>query len=59
MAGTKTSENIKKVEPLFEAKNQQYELLNQRVKQRESIKDNKIEYVLEIRKALIQLKQLR
>jgi hypothetical protein len=42
MAGSKTTESIKKVEPLFEAKNREYEMLNMRAKERESIKDTKI-----------------
>ena len=59
MAGNKTSDNVQKIEPLFAAKNSNYEMLNSKVKEREVIKDAKISFVKKVQDILCQLKHIR
>ena len=59
MASSKSSDHVQKVEPLFAAKNANYDVLNSKVKEREVIKDAKIEFVQQIRMILCELKELR
>jgi len=47
------------VEPLFKSKKKNYDALNGKVKERERIKDVKVEYIKRIKDALGQLKLIR
>lgn len=47
------------MEPLFKSKKKNYDALNGKVKERERIKDVKVEYIKRIKDALGQLKLIR
>lgn len=47
------------MEPLFKEKNRNYEALSQKAKQRERVKDQKVEFIKRIKDALAQLKMIR
>ena len=48
-----------KVEPLFNSKKKNYEILNRKIKEREISKDKKIDYIKRIRNILEELKRTR
>ena len=56
--GTKTPEHVAKVEPLFNSKKKNYDILNRKIKEREISKDKKIDYIKRIRNILEELKRI-
>lgn len=57
--GAKSADHVQKVEPLFNAKKKNYDVLNRKVKEREVSKDKKIEYIKRIKTILQELKRTR
>ena len=46
--GAKSIEHVQKVEPLFNSKKKNYDVLNRKIKEREISKDKKIDYIQRI-----------
>lgn len=57
--GAKSPEHVAKVEPLFNSKKKNYDILNRRIKEREVSKDKKIEFIKRIKNILEELKRTR
>ena len=50
---------MQKVEPLFNSKKKNYDVLNKKIKEREISKDKKIDYIKRIKNILDELKRTR
>jgi hypothetical protein len=50
--GAKSSDHVQKVEPLFNSKKRNYDILNRKIKDRETSKDKKIDYIKRIKNIL-------
>ena len=50
--GAKSQDHVSKVEPLFNSKKKNYDVLNRKIKEREVSKDKKIEYIKKIKNIL-------
>jgi len=57
--GAKSPEHVSKVEPLFNSKKKNYDVLNKKIKERETSKDKKIDYIKRIKNILEELKRTR
>jgi hypothetical protein len=57
--GAKSPDHVQKVEPLFNSKKKNYDVLNRKIKERECSKDKKIEYIKRIKNILEELKRTR
>lgn len=57
--GAKSQEHVSKVEPLFNSKKKNYEILNRKIKEKEISKDKKIEFIKRIKYILEELKRTR
>jgi flagellin-specific chaperone FliS len=57
--GAKSPDHVQKVEPLFNSKKKNYDVLNKKIKEREISKDKKIEYIKRIKNILEELKRTR
>lgn len=57
--GAKSPDHVSKVEPLFNSKKKNYDVLNKKIKERETSKDKKIEYIKRIKNILEELKRTR
>jgi uncharacterized coiled-coil DUF342 family protein len=55
----KSPDHVQKVEPLFNSKKRNYDILNKKIKDRESSKDKKIEYTKRIMAILDELRDTR
>jgi hypothetical protein len=58
-AGSRTAENVERVEPLFDAKKKKYDLLNRKIKTLDYCKDTKIDFIKKIKKVLDELLNIR
>lgn len=58
-AGSRTAENVERVEPLFEAKRKKYEILNRKIKTLDYCKDTKIDFIKKIKRVLDELLAIR
>ena len=50
--GAKSPDHVQKVEPLFNSKKKNYDVLNKKIKEREISKDKKIDYIKRIKNIL-------
>jgi hypothetical protein len=50
--GSRTAENLDRVEPLFDAKRKKYDVLNRKIKTLDYCKDTKIDFIKKIKKVL-------
>lgn len=57
--GSRTAENLDRVEPLFDAKRKKYDVLNRKIKTLDYCKDTKIDFIKKIKKVLDELLAIR